>query len=155
MQDSCGAVSDSGVTVTPLTAAHNGALNGTLLLPCITPIVPASTAPAEYARPALALISRDDIAAAVAEFDAYIDEAITPVTPALHGTVTEIDGEVLTLFRFAMGGRPVIIDIPTELCSPAVRAQLYGLFVAIEREAATRAGRSAAPGAGLTILPSA
>jgi hypothetical protein len=86
--------------------------------------------------------------------DVIVDEPTTP-TPLLSGELMELDGSVLTLFRFATPGssRPVIIDIPHDLCSPAVRGKLFDLLVAVEREEATRAARCvAAVGPALALL---
>ena len=66
------------------------------------------------------------------------DEAPVAATPVLSGTIIEVVGPLLTLFRFSTGGRPSVIDIPTELCSLDVRDKLYDLLLAIEREATSR-----------------
>jgi hypothetical protein len=81
------------------------------------------------------------------------DEPIEP-TPILAGELMEIDWPALTLFRFATPneGRPVIIDIPRHLCTPAVRGRLYDLLVAVEREEVNRAPRCDA-GPVMALLP--
>ena len=66
------------------------------------------------------------------------DEAPFAATPVLSGTIIEVAGPLLTLFRFSTGGRPSVIDIPTELCSLGVRDKLYDLLLAIEHEATSR-----------------
>jgi hypothetical protein len=97
--------------------------------------------------PVLALVSttpaidRETIAL---EMDAQRDASLVP-TPILAGELMEIEGPALSLFRFATAQeRPVIIDIPRDLCSPTVRGRLYDLLVAVEREETTRDDRAAA-----------
>jgi hypothetical protein len=90
----------------------------------------------------------------VLELDARLDAPLAP-TPTLAGELMEIEGPALVLFRFATAaeGRPVIIDIPRDLCSPAVRGRLYDLLVAVEREETTRGARCAVTaGPALAIL---
>jgi hypothetical protein len=85
--------------------------------------------------------------------DAIADEPTAP-TPILAGELMELEGPALTLFRFATTGerRPVVIDIPRHLCSPAVRGKLYDLLIAVEGEEATRVAHVTAVPV-LSLLP--
>jgi len=96
-----------------------------------------------------------DREALVLELDQRIDTpALFVPTPTLSGDLMEIEGPALAFFRYATPsqGRPVIIDIPRDLCSPAVRGKLYDLLVAVEREEVSRDARCVAAAGPAMLL---
>ena len=61
-----------------------------------------------------------------------------PVTPLLRGRLAESENWTIpgdTLIRYATPSGATIVNAPTSLLSPKVRATLYDLFVALDTAA--------------------
>jgi hypothetical protein len=92
-------------------------------------------------RPYLRLAPVDEMASLIAAIDRTI-EPPAPDTPLLRGTIGESPdwttaGDVL--IRYATeGGMAAIVNAPAALLTPAVRAKLYELLVAIDAADAMR-----------------
>lgn len=127
-------MSDPSITVASVTLADDGRVGSDAPQHRAPTMAPTPVAAARSARPCLALVQKDAIAAAVEEMDAKISPPARMVEypPVISG------GKKLFRYVKETGDELAALGVPEDLLTPHVRALWWELAEAIEAEAQKR-----------------